>query len=141
MLLMPPRAQTRAKEQTAPGLSHARTMQTDVQEVGTVETPEGVWEPIPGTSLFSRNGAGAYVHMGGHQFLRVDNPDVDAGAHAAAVAKRFRVALESPKETEAAGIDASAEQEATEILARMDRELVVEEALTKQLLQRYGLAS
>ena len=106
-----------------------------------METPEGLWEPIPGTRMFSRNGVGAYVHLGEHQFLRVDDLDVDVQAHAAAVAKRFREAFEAFGETEPAGIDASVEKEATEILARMDGELAVEEALTDQLLQRYGLAS
>jgi hypothetical protein len=39
-----------------------------------------------------------------------------------------------------ASIDMSAEQQATDILARLEHGLVIEEALTHQLLQRYGLA-
>ena len=42
---------------------------------------------------------------------------------------------------EPAAIDTSVAQQATDILARLDRELVIEEALTRQLLQRYGLAA
>jgi hypothetical protein len=39
------------------------------------------------------------------------------------------------------GNDQSVEQQATDILARLERELVIEEALTQKLLQRYGLAA
>jgi polysaccharide deacetylase 2 family uncharacterized protein YibQ len=99
---------------------------------------EDVWEPIPGTHLFSRKGVGSYERLTDQLFLRVD--DVDA-TDVAGIVKRFREAFAGSREKGDAGIDASVEKETIEILARMDRELAVEEALTQQLLQRYGLAS
>jgi hypothetical protein len=133
MLVMANREQTRAKEQPTPAHTRGEGKRTDARAAGTSEAPRDVWEPIPGTSLFSRNGVGVYERLTEALFLQVD--DVDA----ASVVQRFREAFLYRKEP--ADIEASIEQEATDILARMDRELVVEEALTQQLLQRYGLAS
>jgi hypothetical protein len=133
MLVMANREQTRAKEQPTPAHTRGEGKRTDARAAGTSEAPRDVWEPIPGTSLFSRNGVGVYERLTEALFLQVD--DVDA----AGVVQRFREAFLYRKEP--ADIEASIEQEATDILARMDRELVVEEALTQQLLRRYGLAS
>ena len=72
-----------------------------------------------------------YERLTNQLFLRVDEVD---DTDAAEVVKRFAEAFAELTKTKP-GIDASIEKEATEILARMDRELLVEEALTQQLLQ------
>jgi hypothetical protein len=155
------REQTRTKEPPTPTLPRGRSRHADASATKTVETTgtdtshdnvrelfpgshlfsalrEDVWEPIPGTRFFSRSGSGIYERLTDQLFLRVDEVD---DPDAAEVVKRFAEAFAGSTKTKAARIDASAEKEATVILARIDRELAVEEALTQQLLQRYGLAS
>jgi hypothetical protein len=34
-----------------------------------------VWEPVPGTRFFTRNGAGLYERLTEHLYLRVDDVD------------------------------------------------------------------
>jgi hypothetical protein len=107
-------------------------------EAGTsAAAGKDAWRPIPGTRFYSRNGEGIYEHLTDRLFLRVD--DVDE-KDAEAVIERFRAAFGTMDHARNSADDVAEEREAREILDRLDRRLRVQEALTAQLMQRYGLA-
>jgi hypothetical protein len=98
---------------------------------------EDEWRPIAGTRFYTRNGEGIYERLTDRLFLRVD--DVDE-KDAEAVIERFRAAFGTMDHAPDSADDAAEEREAREILDSLDRRLRVQEALTAQLMQRYGLA-
>ena len=64
----------------------------------------------------------------------VDVDDTDSSD----VVRQFREASRAAGKT-ATELETPIEQEATELLARIDRELAIEEAVMQRLLLRYGL--
>jgi hypothetical protein len=107
-------------------------------EAGTsVAAGKDEWRPIPGTRFYSRNGEGIYEHLMDRVFIRVDGVDPKDSE---AVVERFRAAFAAGDGARGRANDGPAEQEAREILDRLERRLSVQEALTAQLMQRYGLA-
>jgi len=122
-----------------------------------------IWRPVPNSRFFSRNGEGLYQRLTDRLFLRVDEVDE---AEAREVCKRFAEAFKDAEVTAAhrevdmdrvariwAAIDeidrpvdttegwSEVEAEATKLLDSIERRLVVEETLTQQLLERYGLVA
>jgi hypothetical protein len=107
-------------------------------EAGTsVAAGKNEWRPIPGTRFYCRNGEGIYDRLTDLLFLRVDDVDEnDVGE----IIERYRAAFAVGDAAPGPADEAPTEQEALEILDRLDRRLSVQEALTAQLMQRYGLA-
>jgi hypothetical protein len=95
------------------------------------------WQPIPGTQLYARNGEGIYERLADGLFIRMD--DVDEKA-AEKVVARLKAAFAAGDATPGRAGDVPAEKETREILDRLERRLGVQEALTAELMQRYGLA-
>jgi hypothetical protein len=129
-------AQPRKAEDTVPSIPAAGAIVTTVATEGTSD----VWKRVPGTRFYSLNGEGHYEKLTDRLFVRVDGVFETDGR---AAPEDFATAFGRARSNEdvVSNDETSIENEASAILQRIERDLAVEEALTRKLLQRYGIAA